>query len=252
MAIQSTVVQQDFPLTTRNCAEKASSTPRLSGVLDALCVGQPHSYGTPDAADAHDKPWTTGFFKRPVDHAIYLGKTNLVGDGQADLKNHGGPDKAVLAYGVENYALWKNDLNIQFTPGAFGENFTIAGLNEQTVCLGDIYAVGKARVEVSQPRQPCWKLARRWRMNELVGMVINNGRSGWYLRVLEEGPVQPGMAVELLERSEPHWPVARAHEVMHHRKNDRALAAALAAVAPLADAWKHQLLARLRRADLKT
>ena len=89
--------------------------------------------------------------------------------------------------------------------GAFGENLTIAGLSEESVCIGDIFRIGDVTFEVSQPRQPCWKLARRWRMHELLGLVVRNGRSGWYLRVLEEGWIEAGMPVELIERPNPAW-----------------------------------------------
>ncbi|HMD55825.1 MAG TPA: MOSC domain-containing protein [Phycisphaerae bacterium] len=220
---------------------------RLSGVLLTLCLGKPQSYGTSGAVNTHDKPWTTGFFKLPVNQSVQLRKTNLDGDGQADLKNHGGPDKAVLTYCAEHYPVWKNELNIDFPHGAFGENFTVSGLSEWTVCVGDVFSLGPARVEVSQPRQPCWKLARRWRMNELVAKVIENGRSGWYLRVIQEGAVEAGMTMELLDRPEPDWPVARANRVLHHCKKDRELTAALAAVAPLAQSWKDELNERLQR-----
>ena len=245
MVIESTAMEHEVNPTL----DMSVHSPRLSGTLATLCVGQPQSYGVIDAVSTHDKPWTTGFFKLPINRRVRLGLTNLEGDGQADLKHHGGPDKAVLAYCAEHYPLWKKDIGVDFPNGAFGENFTISGLSEQLVCLGDIFAIGTARVQVSQPRQPCWKLARRWRMNELVGMVIANGRSGWYLRVIEEGVVESGMAMTLLDRPEPDWPVARAHHILHHCKTDRALTAALAAVAPLAQSWKDELLERLHRLD---
>ncbi len=220
---------------------------QLAGTLVTLCVGKPQNYGLPDATNTHDKPWTTGFFKSPIVGRAFLGRTNLTGDGQADLKHHGGPDKAVLAYSANHYPDWKRDISRDLPHGAFGENFTIAGLNERTVCIGDVYALGTARVEVSQPRQPCWKLARRWRMNELVAMVIANGRSGWYLRVREEGFVEPGMTMTLLARPQSDWPVARANHILHHCKMDRDLSQALAAVGPLAQSWKDELLERLAR-----
>ncbi len=218
-----------------------------AGTLVTLCVGKPQNYGSPDATNTHDKPWTTGFFKSPLVGRVFLGRTNLAGDGQADLKHHGGPDKAVLAYSANHYPDWKREIGRDLPHGAFGENFTVDGLNERTVCIGDVYALGAARVEVSQPRQPCWKLARRWRMNELVAMVIQNGRSGWYLRVLEEGYVEPGMTMTLLARPESQWPVARANHILHHCKLDRDLTEALAAVGPLAQSWKDELLERLAR-----
>lgn len=244
MALKSFLMVKD---TKPSVAGHPDNPPQLAGKLVTLCVGKPQSYGSPDATNTHDKPWTTGFFKSPIVGRAFLGRTNLAGDGQADLKHHGGPDKAVLAYSAEHYPDWKSEINRDLPHGAFGENFTVEGLSERTVCLGDVYSLGTARVEVSQPRQPCWKLARRWRMNELVAMVIQNGRSGWYLRVLEEGMVEPGMTMTLLDRPESEWPIARANHILHHCKLDRDLTAALAAVGPLAQSWKDELLERLAR-----
>jgi MOSC domain-containing protein YiiM len=220
-------------------------------ILASIQVAMPQSYGSENATDTHDKPWTTAFFKQPVAGPVFVGHTNIAGDAQADLRVHGGPDKAVLAYSADHYPAWRTELAIPDMPyGAFGENLTISGQTEQTVCLGDIYAVGPVRFEVSQPRGPCWKLARRWRMNELIAHVITNARTGWYLRVLTEGYIDRGMPVSLLERPCPDWPIARAHAIQHFHRHDAQLTAALAAVPPLAQVWKdelHERLANLRR-----
>ncbi len=192
-----------------------------------------------------DRPWLTGFFKEPVEGPIWLGQTNLAGDGQADLKNHGGPDKAVLAYAADHYPAWRAELDRSDLPyGAFGENFTIAGLVEETVCIGDVYAVGEARVQVSQPRQPCWKIARRWRIKDLTARVQATGRTGWYFRVLAEGYVQPGLPVTLLERPFPQWTVTRAGEIMRDRRDNPVAAAELAACPLLSTNWRESLSPR--------
>lgn len=211
-------------------------------VLRSIQVGTPKNYGFEDASDAHDKPWTTGFFKMPVSGPVFAGTTNIAGDGQADLKHHGGVDKAVLAYSADHYPQWRDDLGLPDMPfGAFGENLTISGLSEESVFIGDIFRIGPVTFEVSQPRQPCWKLARRWRMHELVRLVVHNGRTGWYLRVLEEGCIEAGMPVALIGRPNPEWPVARANRILHHCKTDLALTLELAAVPLLADAWVREL-----------
>ena len=221
-------------------------------VLQSIQVGHVRSYGSEAATDSHDKPWTTGFFKSPVKGPVFVGMTNLAGDGQADLKHHGGIDKAVLAYSADHYPNWRSELNLPDLPsGAFGENLTIAGLCEQTVHIGDIYRIGQVTFEVSQPRQPCWKLARRWRMNDLLGRVIENGRTGWYLRVLEEGYIEPQMPVMLLERINPDWSIARANRVLHHHKTDLVMTQELASVPRLADAWVRELRERAERLQTK-
>jgi len=224
----------------------SSHAPRA--ILHSIQVGMPKSYGLENAVDAHDKPWTTGFFKTPIRGLKFVGKTNLTGDGQADLKNHGGVDKAVLAYSADHYPKWRDELRMPEMPyGAFGENLTIASLSEQLVCIGDIFRIGTAILEVSQPRQPCWKLARRWRMHELVRLVVHNGRSGWYLRVLEEGWIEAQMPVTLTERPNPGWSVARANEVLHHCTTDVELTQELADVPELADSWVGELRERAGR-----
>ncbi len=214
-------------------------------VLRSIQLGTPTSYGQENAADPHDQPWTTGFFKTPVEGRVFAGTTNLAGDGQADLKHHGGVDKAVLAYSADHYPRWRDELGIPDMPhGAFGENLTIGGLSEQSVCIGDVLRIGTVLFEVSQPRQPCWKLARRWRMHELTPTMVRNGRSGWYLRVLDQGWIEAGMPVELIARPNPAWPITRAHEIMHHRKTDVALAIELADLPELAGSWVKELRER--------
>ena len=129
-------------------------------ILLSIQVAKPKSYGTPDAIETHDKPWTTGFFKMPVLGPVAVSLTQIAGDGQADLKNHGGPDKAILAYSADHYPDWRERLLMPDMPyGAFGENLTVGGLTEESVCIGDVLGIGPLTVEVSQPRQPCWKLA---------------------------------------------------------------------------------------------
>jgi len=216
-----------------------------TAVLQSVQIGAVRNYGQEDASDTHDLPWTTGFFKTPVSGPVYLSTMNLDGDGQADLINHGGVDKAVLAYGAEHYPKWREELQISDMPfGAFGENFTIAGLSEELVCIGDVFRIGPAKLQVSQPRQPCWKLARRWRMRELTSLVIRNGRSGWYLRVLEEGLIEAKLPVTLVERPNPDWTVARANHVLHQMRTDLDATLELASVPGLADSWVEELRER--------
>lgn len=219
-----------------------------TAVLYSIQIGMPKSLGFEGASNTHDLPWTTGFFKSPIEGPVFVGATNIAGDGQADLIHHGGVDKAVLAYSAENYPKWREELGLPDMPcGAFGENLTISGLSEESVCIGDIFQVGPVVFEVSQPRQPCWKLARRWRMHELIGMVVRNGRSGWYLRVLEEGWIEAGMPVVLKERPNSAWSVARANLILHHRRTDLQLTLDLSNVPALANSWVSELRERAER-----
>jgi MOSC domain-containing protein YiiM len=179
---------------------------RLVGVQ----VGLPTNHGQQDATDPLDRPWRTGFYKSPVSGPVWLAKTNLVGDGQSNLKVHGGPDMAVLAYAASHYLLWRAELELPDLPyGAFAENFTITAQDETTVCIGDVYAIGTAQVEVSKPRQPCSNITRRWKLRGLTEQVGVTGRTGWYLRVLQEGEVAAGEPVVLLQRPSPELTIER-------------------------------------------
>ncbi|MCC6391215.1 MAG: MOSC domain-containing protein [Bryobacterales bacterium] len=214
-------------------------------LITSIQVGPVRSYGQPGAADPQDQPWTTATAKDLVPGPIWMSREGLAGDEHADLQHHGGPDKAVLVYSADHYPLWRDEIFPHpLPPGAFGENFTVSGLAEPDVCIGDIYSLGAAVVQVSQPRRPCWKQARRWRIPDLVVRMIRSCRPGWYLRVLEEGDVQPGRLLELRERPHPAWPVSRAHHVMHFEKTNPAAAAELADCAALSGSWKSELLKR--------
>jgi MOSC domain-containing protein YiiM len=189
-----------------------------------------------------DKPWRSAIFKSPVAGPVALIAMGLEGDAQADRRHHGGLDMAVLACSADRLAAWREELDRDdIGPGAFGENLTVAGLDEATVCIGDRFAIGPARLEVSQPRVPCWKLDRRWRMTDLSARVDAKIAGGWYLRVLEEGRIEAGMAVKLIERPHPEWTVARAYAMRRAKGRDLEAAARLAAVAALAPQWRESL-----------
>lgn len=214
--------------------------------LASIQIGDARTLGSEAARDPFDQLWTTGIFKTPVTGPIALGALGLAGDHQADPTVHGGPDKAVCVYSADHYDAWRASLGITpFEHGAFGENFTIAGLQEDGTSIGDIWSVGEALVQVSQPRQPCWKLARKWRVRDLTDQVVASGRTGWYFRVLRGGQVQAGDALALVERPHPQWTIAAANGVMHYREGGRAAAAALAGLPALSESWRETLAHRV-------
>ncbi|HEY2589173.1 MAG TPA: MOSC domain-containing protein [Tepidisphaeraceae bacterium] len=218
-------------------------------VLLSIQVGMPRANGVAGAADPMDQPWFSGFYKAPVAGPVRVGRLNLAGDGQADLSAHGGPDRPILAYCAEHYDRWREERVIDDAPfGSFGENFTVSGHHESEVCIGDQYAVGPVRLEVSQPRQPCWKLARRWRNKGIPALVIRHDRGGWYLRVLEQGTVEAGMGVQLLDRPFPQWTIARANHLLRHGMEDPQTCRALAACPAISADWRQYLN---KRADAK-
>jgi MOSC domain-containing protein YiiM len=212
--------------------------------LASIQVGTPRLHDTDVGLGRPlDHRWLTAFFKEPVDGPVRVTQTHVEGDRVADRKGHGGPDMAVLAYSAEHYPLWRAELGIdEMVAGGFGENFTISGQDELTVHVGDVYGVGGAVVQVSQPRGPCYKISYRWRRPDLLGRCEKTGRHGWYLRVLEEGTVEAGDAVELLERPNPGWTVRRAADVYQARRKDRDAASELARIAGYASRPAEKIL----------
>lgn len=223
----------------------------LAPTVLSLFVGQPESLGIEGAAAWYDDAWQTAIFKRPIAGPVAVTALGLVGDGHADLVNHGGLDKAVCVYPSRHYPVWREALvhhaeggavARDFDAGAFGENVTLSTVTEHDVCIGDRYAAGTLVVEVSQPRQPCWKLARKWRIKDLTAQAVANGHTGWYFRVVHEGSLAVGDTLTLLSRPYPAWTIAAANLVMHHRVGDTA---ALSQIDPLSESWKRTLRSRL-------
>jgi len=222
----------------------------MAPAITSIQVGRVVALGKPEAPEPMDRPWTTGFFKAPVEGVLWLGEAGLSGDEQADRRRHGGPEKAVLVYAEQHYLVWRSRPELAEIPyGAFGENFTVSGQTEASVCIGDIYAIGDARVQVSQPRQPCWKLSRRWRIRDLSLQVQRSGRTGWYFRVLKCGEVEPGLPLVLEERPYSEWTVQRANDIAHRDRSDREAAGRLAVCPALAGNWRKTLSKRARSGE---
>jgi MOSC domain-containing protein YiiM len=141
----------------------------------------------------------------------------LVGDQQADLRVRGGPDKAVYCYPIEHYAKWSAErpsAEALLAPGGFGENLTPLGFDEDDVCIGDILRIGSVTAQVTQPRQPCFKLGLRFENVQMLRAMTRSGRSGWYLRVLEAGLVEVGASIATIDRLNPSWPVVRLNRLI--------------------------------------
>lgn len=213
--------------------------------ISSIQVGKPTTYKEVEP-DGTERKWRTAIFKNPVEGSVFAGTLGLTGDGQADKRFHGGPDKAINAYCLKHYPHWTAELGLDDMPrGSFGENLTIDEGVEGDVCIGDIFEVGDAVLQISQPRQPCGTLAHRWHRMDLPGRIQKNGMTGWYFRVLKEGELKAGDIFKRIERPFPKWTVALANDIMHHRKNDYAASRELAAVPPLAEDWKESLERRV-------
>jgi len=180
--------------------------------------------------------------KQPVEGRVRVHRLGLEGDAQADLSVHGGPDKAIHHYAHDHYHFWREVLGphpLLVRYGAFGENVSTKGVTETQVCIGDRFRLGTALVEVSQGRQPCWKLDHRFGSNLVLSTVVTSRRTGWYYRVLEEGDVEAGDTLELLDRPWPDWTVERTFGLLvaGDHKQDREGLEALGEVTVLAEPW---------------
>ena len=192
----------------------------------------------------------SGFIKHAVQGPVTVAPEGLVGDEQADLSVHGGPDKAVYGYGAANYLAWREEYPQHrelLVPGGFGENLAIEGLREDDLCVGDIHAIGTAKMQVCQPRQPCFKFALRFNDKRMPKAMIRSGRSGWYYRVLQPGSLDPGTPVELLERPNPHFPFTRLVELISFGKVTPAELEQMQDMPGLAVNWQQRAREMLRR-----
>ena len=208
----------------------------------SIQVGLPKMLDEAETTNSTGKPWTTGIFKTAICVPVWVGKHNLIGDAQADLSVHGGTHKAVNVYPSEHYPYWRQELHLtEMTYGAFGENFTTCGLLEDEVCIGDVFKAGETIVQVSQPRQPCWKIERRWGIKDFVVRMKQTGRTGWYFRVLQEGYAEAGNIFVLTERPFPQYTVAIAYGIMRNRKTHSKEAQALAQCPALSPRWQENL-----------
>ncbi|MFA7481542.1 MAG: MOSC domain-containing protein [Vulcanimicrobiota bacterium] len=203
--------------------------------IHSLAVGEPVEYD-----------WgTSGICKHPVDGPLQVQKTGIEGDGQADLKHHGGPDKVACCYPLEHYPYWSKRLGRELSAHAFGENFSLEGATEDRVCVGDIYRCGTLLLQVSQPRRPCWKLARFHDQKELTLWAQESGKTGWYVRVLEPGPVESGARLTLAERPYPRWTISLANQVIYAKQPDPGLLEEFSQVEALSESWQENVRKKL-------
>jgi MOSC domain-containing protein YiiM len=163
---------------------------------------------------------TTGIFKQPVAGRVRVRQLNLDGDRQADLDVHGGPSKAVYVYPSEHYPYWRDKFpDIEMPWGMFGENFTLEGLLEDQVNIGDRLRIGRAEFMVTEPRMPCYKLGIKFGRKDIIPRFLKSRRSGFYLAVLEEGEVGAGDAVRRVSKAERSVTVTDIVRIYDDRRN---------------------------------
>lgn len=176
-------------------------------------------------------------------------RIGLTGDAQADLKNHGGPEKAIHHYPLDHYETWRDEIGTHAMleeRGAFGENFSTTEWTEETVHVGDVVRFGSALLQVSQGRQPCWKLNVHFGREDIARRAQSTGRTGWYYRVLEEGTAEPDDQLKMIERPRPQWPLSRLLALLYRDKERYAELEEMAAIAELAPGWRRLAARRVQ------
>ncbi|GMA40610.1 MOSC domain-containing protein [Mobilicoccus caccae] len=196
----------------------------------------------------------TGIAKSPRVGPVEVTPTGLRGDEQGDPKHHGGPEKAIHHYARDHYDTWRRwvpDAAALEAPGAFGENISTTGLTEGDVCIGDVLGLGTAVLQVSQGRQPCWKLDIRLGRRGTARHMQELRCTGWYYRVLDPGTIEAGDTFELVDRPEPSWPLDRVLRALFDRTTGPAEWEAAVAVPTLSSNWRETFAKRLARGSVE-
>jgi MOSC domain-containing protein YiiM len=203
----------------------------------------------PQTVEINGKPVLTGIYKQPVAGRVRLGRLGLAGDGQADLTVHGGEHQAVYSYPIEHYTHWQRVLQSAALPfGTFGENFTISGGLEETVCVGDIWQIGDAQIQVTLPRLPCFKFGHKVGKPDILKEFLHSGHSGFYHRVLTEGLVGAGDEIKLVQRDSAGLTVRMALGMQKLGEGDEPLLRRALQIPSLAPVLRRDLTARLTEA----
>jgi MOSC domain-containing protein YiiM len=202
--------------------------------------------GLPSAQQYEGREVITGGVKKPVPRAV-LRFGNFDGDRQADRVNHGGAEKAVCVYPFDHYPYWNRQLGRDLQPGAFSENLTVSGAIETEVCVGDVFRIGEATVQVSQPRMPCTKLAGKNASKRLPKLIVNTGYTGFYMRVLSEGLVATSDGFDLIRAHPDRITIADVNSIIYEKVYDIALIERLATLPEFSEVGRTLFAQRLER-----
>lgn len=229
----------------KSCAEGVAPRTLLASVATVATLVSVN-VGLPKDVSWQGRTVHTGVWKAPVDGPVMLRRTNLDGDGQGDLGGHGGEQRAVLVYQLGSYRHWRDVLRRDdLTPGIFGENFTVEGLPDDEVCIGDRYRVGGAVVEVTQPRVTCYRVGLRVGEPRLPALLVAHHRPGFYLRVLTEGEVRAGDDIVKVADGPERVTVAEIDALLYLPGHDRAGAERALRIGALSPGWQASLRALL-------
>jgi MOSC domain-containing protein YiiM len=195
---------------------------------------------------------TTGIFKKPVQGSVRLRKLNLEGDKQADLKVHGGVDKAVYAYAGEHYDYWRQELPDMSLPwGMFGENFTTEGMFEESVNIGDQFKVGTANLIATQPRMPCYKLGVKFGSMDMIKRFLASGLTGVYFKVMKEGELEQGDEIKLIKKDENSVTVKDIVRIYTIDKDDIQTIERAIKIKDLPNGWRYHFIKQLEQVGKK-
>ena len=206
--------------------------------------------GLPQDVAWHGRTVHTAVWKRPVEGPRMVRRLNIDGDGQGDLAGHGGEHRAVFVYQIESYRYWQRQLGRDdFVHGQFGENFTVAGLADDQVRIGDRYQIGGALFEVTQPRVTCYRVGIRMGNPQIPALLVSHHRPGFYLRVLREGPVQAGDDIVQVASGPEGMTVAEVDALLYLPGHSRQRVAEALRIPALPDGWKASFRALLDQPD---
>ncbi|REK77088.1 MOSC domain-containing protein [Paenibacillus paeoniae] len=203
--------------------------------------------GRPQLLQHGAKQVLSGIFKSASEEPHQVRFLGIDGDGQGDTIHHGGADKAICAYFVKRYPYWSEQRGRPIPNGAFGENFSMTHWTEEQLSIGDIIGIGDTVLQISQPRQPCYKLGLRNEWPELPALAQQTGYTGFYFRVLQEGTVKTGDSFVIHELHKAKFTIAEANRVMYKEKTNKRAIESLLEVEELAASWRDQLTARLHK-----
>jgi ferredoxin-NADP reductase/MOSC domain-containing protein YiiM len=202
--------------------------------------------GLPQDLTWHGRTVYTAVWKKPVEGPVQVRWLNLDGDGQGDLAGHGGEQRAVFVYQIESYQYWQDQLGRDdFEYGQFGENFTVTGLGDDQVCIGDRYRIGEALFEVTQPRVTCYRVGIRMNDPQIPALLVSRHRPGFYLRVLREGAVQAGDDIAQVATGPQAMTVAETDALLYLPGHPRKQLLRALQIPALSEGWKASFRAML-------
>lgn len=210
------------------------------GIITQLRIGRPQTLPGHRMLSAYRR--------QPVSGPVAVHELGLAGDQVGNTRVHGGPEKAIYAYPLSGYAAWQAEfpaIAARFEPGAMGENLVVDGLDEASLCLGDVIRCGSATLQIAQIREPCSTFAAALGTTRVVKAMVRSGRCGWYLRVLESGQIAPGDGHDVIERPNPDWPIARFTPIAAGKAGRIEELAELTALPGLSAYWRVKLAKRL-------